>query len=33
VDGLERRHLSLKGYPVDAVVLVPNRVTPATGPS
>ena len=30
-DGLERRHLSLKGHPVDAVVLSGTPVAPASG--
>lgn len=30
-DGLERRHLSLKGHPMDAVVLVPSAVEPTAG--
>jgi len=30
-DGLERRHLSLKGHPVDAVVLSATPLAPASG--
>lgn len=32
VDELERRRLSLKGHPVDAVVVEAGRVAPAAGP-
>jgi class 3 adenylate cyclase len=31
VDGLEQRHLSLKGHEVDAVVLETTRAEPAPG--
>ena len=30
-DGLERRHVSLKGHPVDAVVLATSGGRPAVG--